>query len=81
MLGAERMNAVTNVPFCDYLIIVTLPSDSAARQKVFASDARLRQVCGIEPTKDYGQKYVGYPFPNKPVPLNLNSIFNQGKTY
>ncbi len=78
--GAERMNVVTNVPFCDYLIIVTLPSDSAARQKVFASDARLRQVCGIEPTKDYGQKYVGYLFPNLQVSFNLNSIFKKGKT-
>ncbi len=78
--GAGRMNVVTNVPFGDFLIIVTLPSDSAARQKVFASDARLRQVCGVESTKDYGQKYVGYPFPNKPVSLNLNSISNQRKT-
>ncbi len=63
--GAEGIIVLTNVPSQDYLIILTLPSAADARQKVFASDARLREVCGLEPTKDYGQKYLGYPFPTK----------------
>ncbi len=64
--GAQAIVVFTNVPSCDYLIILTLPSDPAARQKVFTSDARLREVSGLEPTKDYGQKYLGYPFRRKP---------------
>jgi hypothetical protein len=53
--GAEGIIVFTNVPSYDYLIVLTLPSEAAPRQKVFTSDARLREVCGLEPTKDYGQ--------------------------
>ena len=60
--GAQEIIVFTNVPSYDYLIILTLPSEVAPRQKVFTSDARLREVCGLEPIKDYGQKYLGYPF-------------------
>jgi hypothetical protein len=60
--GAQRINVFTNWPFCDYLIFVTLPSEAATRQKVFASDSRLREVCGMEKAKDFGQKYLVYPF-------------------
>lgn len=63
--GAQDMVILTNVPSCDYLMILTLPAEPAARQKVFTSDARLREVSGLEPTKDYGQKYLGYPFRRK----------------
>ena len=63
--GAQGIIVFTNVPSYDYLIILTLPSEAALRQKVFASDARLREVCGLEPIKDYGQKYLGYPFRSK----------------
>ena len=63
--GAQGIIVFTNVPSYDYLIILTLPSEAAPRQKVFASDARFREVCGLEPTKDYGQRYLGYPFPSK----------------
>ena len=63
--GAQAIVVFTNVPSYDYLIVLTLPSEAATRQKVFTSDARLREVCGLEPTKDYGQKYLGYPFSSK----------------
>ncbi len=58
--GAQRIIVLTNWPGCDYLIVLTLPSEAAARQKVFASDERLRQGCGLEKAKDFGQKYLGY---------------------
>ncbi len=60
--GARRMIVITNLPSYDYLIILTLPSDAALRQKVFTRDARFRQVCGLEPTKDCGQRYLAYSF-------------------
>ena len=63
--GAQAIVVLTNVPSYDYLIILTLPSEAAPRQKVLTSDTRLREVCGLEPTKDYGQKYLGYPFRSK----------------
>jgi len=71
--GAQRINVLTNWPSCDYLIILTLPSEAGPRQKVFASDSRLRKMCGIEETKDFGQKYLFYPFVNsmfKPTTAN-----------
>ena len=78
--GAQGMIVFTNLPPLynpannyDCVIILTLPSEAALRQKVFASDARLREVCGLEPTKDYGQKYLGYRFFNsmfKPTTTN-----------
>ena len=65
--GAQGIIVFTNLPPLyspannyDCVIILTLPSEAAARQKVFTSDARHREVCGLEPTKDYGQKYLGY---------------------
>ena len=60
--GAQAIVVFTNVPSHDYLIILTLPAEAALRQKVFTSDARLREICGLEPIRDYGQKYLGYPF-------------------
>ena len=71
--GAQRIIVLTNWPSCDYLIILTLPSETAARQKVFASDERLREVSGMEKTRDFGQKYLGYRFFNsmfKPTTAN-----------
>jgi hypothetical protein len=62
--GAERIKVLTNLPSCDFLIFVTLPTEPATRQKVFASDSRLREVCGMEKAKDFGQKYLVYPFRN-----------------
>ena len=62
--GAQRINVLTNIPSCDFLIFVTLPTAPTTRQKVFASDSRLRELCGLEQAKDFGQRYLVYAFRN-----------------
>lgn len=63
--GAQKINVISNF-FCDYLIVVTLPTEPFVRQKVFASDSQLREVLHLEKTEDFGQKYLTYPFGRKP---------------
>jgi hypothetical protein len=41
-------------------VIIVLPADPAARQKVFAMDTELGQLCEQQRAKDYGQKYLYY---------------------
>ncbi len=59
--GAQRINVITNF-FCDYLILVILPSEASPRQKIFAVDAQLREAFGMQKMQDLGQKYLPYPF-------------------
>ena len=64
--GAQKINVISNV-FDDYhyLIVVTLPTEPLLRQKVFASDSQVREIVHLEKTKDFGQKYLAYPFGSK----------------
>ncbi len=68
--GARRINVITNF-FCDYLILVTLPSEATPRQKIFAADAKLRDAFGMQKIQDLGQKYLPYLFGAK-SPLWIN---------
>ena len=43
-------------------LIVVLPADAPARQKLFALEPELSQLCQQTPMKDYGQKYLHYSF-------------------
>jgi hypothetical protein len=43
-------------------MVIVLPTDKAARQKLFAMDPELSQACDQTPVKDYGQKYLHYGF-------------------
>src|SRR5688572_4102213 len=43
-------------------LLVVLPSDEAARQKLFAMDPMLSQLCDQTPVIDRGQKYLHYSF-------------------
>lgn len=43
-------------------VVVVLPTDAPARQKLFAIDPELSQLCQQTPVKDYGQKYLHYSF-------------------
>ncbi len=73
--GAQRINIlpVASQRFGDFLVIVALPSDPASRQKIFASDARLREVSGMKKTEDAGQKYLLYPFRNSMFESTTNN--------
>jgi hypothetical protein len=62
--GALRVVVLTNMPFCDYFVLVILPSDAALRKKVFASDARFGELSGTGTEKDFGQKYLGHKLNN-----------------
>ena len=42
--------------------VAVLPSDSAARKRVFAVDADFQKLIGEEPTSDVGQKYLHFTF-------------------
>jgi hypothetical protein len=41
-------------------LIVVMPKDPAARQKVIALDPELSQLQQQRPTKEFGQKYLYY---------------------
>lgn len=41
-------------------LVVVLPTDSAARQKIFAMDRELSQLCQQREARDSGQKYLYY---------------------
>jgi hypothetical protein len=41
-------------------VVVGLPADPDARQKIFAMEPELSQLCQQRSTKDYGQKYLYY---------------------
>ena len=43
-------------------MVVVLPTDSAARQRLFAMEAELSQLCDQTPVTDRGQKYLHYGF-------------------
>ena len=43
-------------------MVVVLPTDASARQKLFAMDADLSQMCQQTPVTDRGQKYLHYGF-------------------
>ena len=43
-------------------MVVVLPTDAAARQKLFAMDPELSQLCEQTPVTDRGQKYLHYSF-------------------
>jgi len=43
-------------------MVVELPKDSAARQKCFAMDPELSQLCDQIAVIDRGQKYLHYGF-------------------
>jgi urease accessory protein UreF len=43
-------------------MVVVLPTDSAARQKIFAMEAELSQLCDQTQVTDRGQKYLHYGF-------------------
>ena len=73
--GAQKINVISNF-FCDYLIVVTLPTEPLVRQKVFASDSQVREVLHLEKTKDFGQKYLAYPFGRKPPMIMPSSRTN-----
>jgi len=58
--GAQRV-VVHHASGKMYLgLIVVLPSDPAARQKVFALEPQLSQLCQQREAKDQGQKYLYY---------------------
>jgi hypothetical protein len=71
--GAQRIIVLTNGFFCDYFVVVILPSDVALRKKVFAGDARFGELSGTGTEKDFGQKYLGHKLNNsmfKPTTTN-----------
>ena len=43
-------------------MVVVLPTDSAARQKIFAMETELSQLCQQTQVADRGQKYLHYGF-------------------
>jgi hypothetical protein len=43
-------------------MVVVLPTDAAARQKIFAMEAELSQLCDQTQVTDRGQKYLHYGF-------------------
>jgi hypothetical protein len=43
-------------------MVVVLPGDTASRQRLFAMDAALSQLCEQTPVVDRGQKYLHYSF-------------------
>ncbi len=43
-------------------MVVVLPTDAAARQKIFAMEAELSQLCQQTQVTDRGQKYLHYGF-------------------
>lgn len=65
--GAQKINVISNF-FCDYLIVVTLPTEPILRQKVFASDSQVREILQLEKTRDFGQKSLGVPLRGQAAP-------------
>jgi hypothetical protein len=43
-------------------MVVVLPTDAAVRQKIFAMEAELSQICDQTRVADRGQKYLHYGF-------------------
>ena len=63
--GAQRIVIETaKIGQGEFLVsmVVVLPADTAARQRLFAMDAQLSQLCQQAPVKDRGQKYLHYSF-------------------
>ena len=58
--GAQRI-VVHHASGKMYLgLVVVLPADPAARQKIFALEPQLSQLCQQREAKDHGQKYLYY---------------------
>ncbi len=63
--GAQRIVIETaRIGQGEFLVsmVVVLPADAAARQKLFAMDAQLSQLCQQTQVIDRGQKYLHYSF-------------------
>jgi hypothetical protein len=64
--GAKEVWIIGITPIADSEVaaafVAVLPSDTAARKRVFAIESEFQKLMDLEPSRDVGQKYLHFSF-------------------